>query len=288
MKIAIASGKGGTGKTTVSVNLAAYMSSKYKIILTDLDVEEPNSSLFIDKENYDKTIISRMVPHWNKSTCISCGKCNEVCNFNAVIQIEALNEVVVFPQLCHSCFACSDLCPTLSLPMGRERVGLINHYYHKKFDLIEGVLDIGQEQAVPLIAQTIAYTDKHYSDDYIKIFDSPPGTSCPVIEAVKDSDLVLLVTEPTPFGLNDLKISVEVMRKLNQKFGVIVNRAESHLNLINDYCQIENIPLITELPQSRKIAELYSQGKLIYRAVSQVENEFEKISQFIEKVRSGK
>jgi len=222
MKIAIASGKGGTGKTTLSTNLAGYFAEKGDVILTDLDVEEPNSGLFIKGESVYKEDKYKMIPEWEQEKCTLCGLCQEVCNFHAVIQLVDL--IMVFPELCHSCYACSELCPADALPMIPKKIGELNHFEKDNLTFVESRLDIGQEQAVPLISQTNEYIDKHFHKEALKLYDSPPGTSCPVIEAVKNADFVILVTEPTPFGLHDLKLAVDTLKELKKKFGVVVNR----------------------------------------------------------------
>lgn len=278
MKIAIASGKGGTGKTTLSTNLASYLAGENDVVLTDLDVEEPNSGLFIKGDpvlNEDKF---KMIPEW-KGECSLCGLCQEVCNFHAVLQLGT--QIMVFPELCHSCYACSELCPDSALPMVPQKMGELKHFKNSKLSFVESRLDIGQEQAVPLIAQTNKYIEKHFSGGFIKIYDSPPGTSCPVIEAVKDSDFVILVTEPTPFGLHDLKIAVDTVRELNKKFGVVVNRYGIGNDDVLDYCQKENIPILAKIPNDRRIAELYSRGELIYKEIPEVRQQLKKIETYL-------
>lgn len=215
MKITIASGKGGTGKTTLSTNLTSYLATQNRaVVLADLDVEEPNSALFLRGDLEKEQISYKMIPKWEEANCTFCGECAEVCNFNAIVALS--DEIIVYPELCHSCYACSELCPTNSLPMTSERIGEIKAFASDGFSFVEGRLDLGQEMAVPLIAQTIKYVDEHFKN-HIKIFDAPPGTSCPVIEASRGSDYVILVTESTPFGLNDLKLAVETMKVLKQR-----------------------------------------------------------------------
>lgn len=262
MRVTIASGKGGTGKTTLSTNLTSYLAQKRKIILCDLDVEEPNSGLFLDKKSLEKKAIYKMIPQWSSQNCILCGACVEHCNFNALLRIE--KEVLTFPELCHSCFACSELCYTNSLPMTQKKMGELTHFQCDNFDFIEGRLDIGEEMAVPLISQTIEYIDEHFDDSYIKIFDAPPGTSCPVIESTKKSDFVILVTEATPFGLNDLTLAVETMKVLKKSFGVVINRYGIGDDGVEKYCKKENIDIITKIPNDKDIAKLYSNGDLLY------------------------
>ena len=182
MKIAIASGKGGTGKTTVATNLASFFSDSSKIVLADLDVEEPNSKLFFTGDLQLKENKFKYIPNWDKEKCVICNVCSSSCNFHAIIRLST--EILVFPELCHSCYACSELCPKEALPMVPSQIGILNHYKNSKYDLVESRLLIGEEQAVPLIAQTKQYVEKHFKNDVLKIFDSPPGTSCTAIESI--------------------------------------------------------------------------------------------------------
>jgi len=283
MKIAIASGKGGTGKTTVATNLAAFLAIEHPVVLTDLDVEEPNSGLFISGKMIQQKDMFKMIPEWKKEDCILCGNCQKVCNFNAVIKLNKL--IMVFPELCHSCYACSELCPTKSLSMQPRIMGKLSHFKAFNLDFIESKLIIGEEQAVPLIKQTIEYVCASFSSDRLKLFDSPPGTSCPVIEATKDADLVLLVTEPTPFGLHDLKIAVDTMRELKKKVGVIINRFGIGDANVEKYCTENNLPVVAKIPNNRNIAELYSNGELVFPSFPEVKTELKKIKEFIFKYR---
>jgi len=279
IKLTIASGKGGTGKTTVSTNLASYLASLgNKIVLADLDVEEPNSALFIKSKLKQTKQINKMVPKWESKNCTYCGECADVCNFNAIVSLPS--EILVFPELCHSCYACSELCPTDSLPMTPVRIGELKEYEALNFNFVEGRLDLGQEMAVPLIAQTIDFVEKNFSK-YTKIFDAPPGTSCPVIEASKNSDFVILITESTPFGLNDLKLAVGTMKVLKKNFGVIINRDGIGNNDVQKYCQEENIPIVTKIKNDKEVAKLYSRGELIYPKIEHFKNSLNEIINFI-------
>jgi len=278
-RIAIASGKGGTGKTTLSTNLAACLAEHEAVILTDLDVEEPNSGLFIHGELIHQEDKYKMVPQWDSETCTFCGDCREICNFHAIVQLP--DEIMVFPQLCHSCYACSELCPENSLPMIAEKMGELREFRAGNLIFIESKLDIGQEHAVPLIGQTLHYVDEKYPAAKLKIYDSPPGTSCPVIEATKNADLVILVTEPTPFGLHDLKLAVETMRQLNKHFIVVINRYGIGNDDVIDYCSRENIPILAKIPNSKAIAQLYSRGELLYLAIPEFRAELDKLIVFI-------
>lgn len=279
MKIAIASGKGGTGKTTIATNLAVLFSESFKTVLADLDVEEPNTGLFIGGDVVDEHIKYKMIPEWIESKCTLCNKCVDVCNFNAITRI--LSEILIFPELCHSCYACTELCPTNALSMKELRMGVIKVKRLNNLDLVEARLDVGQEQAVPLISQTKEFVREQYSDREIQFFDSPPGTSCPVIEATKDSDLVILVTEPTPFGLHDLSLAVDTMRELGREFIVVINRFGTGDSGVEEYCEKNNINVVAKIPDSRTIAKLYSEGKLILTDVPEFRAELELIAVFI-------
>jgi MinD superfamily P-loop ATPase len=195
MKIAIASGKGGTGKTTLAVNLALRAAETRNVVLADLDVEEPNSAIFIRGDKTTEQRFFRAVPNWEKEACTLCGKCAEVCQFNAVVKLG--ETILVLPQLCHSCFACSELCPVNALPMRNTPLGWLRGYQQGRLVFLESKLDVGEEMAAPLIKQTISYMDEKLSRPEFQFRDCPPGTACPVIAATSDADLVLLVTEPT-------------------------------------------------------------------------------------------
>ena len=281
MKIAIASGKGGTGKTTVSTNLTSLIAESNNVVLTDLDVEEPNSGLFISGKTLHEEDKFKMIPEWKNDECILCGNCQKVCNFNAVMKLGEM--IMVFPELCHGCYACSELCPTKSLPMIPKKMGELKHYKSGNLDFIESKLIIGEEQAVPLIKQTLDYVDENFQKKIIKIFDAPPGTSCPVIEATKDADLILLVTEPTPFGLHDLILAIDTMKELKKEMGVIINRFGIGDANVEKYCEEHDIPIIAKIPNMRKIAEIYSEGNLIYTRIPEVRTQLENIISFISK-----
>lgn len=279
MKIAIASGKGGTGKTTLSTNLASYIAEAHDVVLADLDVEEPNSGLFIKARFLRREAKYKMIPEWSEESCTLCGNCHEVCNFHAILQLGT--SILVFPQLCHGCYACAELCPSSALEMVPQKVGELQHFQNGKLNFIESRLDVGQEQATQLISQTNEYINEQYPGDIIKIYDSPPGTSCPVIEATKNADYVILVTEPTPFGLHDLRLAIDTMRKLERDFGVVINREGIGNNEVMDFCKQESIPIIAKIPDDRRIAELYSRGELVYHNIPEVAIQLEKILDFI-------
>ena len=279
VKIAIASGKGGTGKTTLATNLAVYLSAYRDIILADLDVEEPNSGLFIRAEKVFEDTRYKMMPSWIEESCTFCGLCQDVCNFNAVLNLG--RHILVYPELCHSCYACSEMCPGSALPMQKHRMGELKHYRNDNLDFIESRLDIGQEQAVPLIAQALKYAVQISDEKSIMILDAPPGTSCPVIETTKDADKVILVTEPTPFGLHDLKLAVEAMEKLGKEYVVVLNRFGTGNNAVEQYCENSDIRIIAVIPDNRKVAEFYSQGLLVHDKLDDFRESLDRIKDYI-------
>jgi MinD superfamily P-loop ATPase len=286
VRVAIASGKGGTGKTTLAANLATYMAEAGSVVLGDLDVEEPNSGLFVQGDLFHRETKYKMIPEWNGKTCSHSGNCQAVCNFNAILSLP--DSVMVFPELCHGCYACSELCPTESLPMRPKPIGELKHFRTGTLDFIESRLMIGEEQAVPLISQTLDYIAAGFPVDVVKILDSPPGTSCPVIEATKNADLVILVTEPTPFGLHDLKLAVETVRQLGKEFSVVLNRFGIGDDGVIRYCEDEGIDLIARIPNSRAIAEIYAAGRLLYPEVPDVKRAVETVATHILNRRTGR
>lgn len=280
MKIAIASGKGGTGKTTLATNLASYLSEKMEVVLTDLDVEEPNSGLFITGENVVKEDKFKMVPEWIEDKCDGCGICQSSCKFNAVLQFGEF--ISIIPELCHSCYACSELCPTDALPMIPKKMGELTHQRLGNLSLVESQLLIGEEHSVPLISQTNKYVNENFSNVEVQLFDSPPGTSCPVIEATKNVDFVILITEPTPFGLHDLKLAADTMREMKKEFGVVINRFGIGNDDVINYCINSGIEIIAKFPNDRKIAELYSKGELLYLKIPEFAKQLEKVKIYID------
>src|SRR5690554_5491512 len=284
MRIAIASGKGGTGKTTLSVNLARYASLSRRTLLADLDVEEPNSGVFIGGRLITEKEVFRQVPSWEEKRCTLCGKCSEYCKFNAALKLGG--KIVIMPELCHSCYACSELCPENALPMVSDPHGTIRHYQSDTLNFIEGRLNIGEEQAPPLIRETIKYTEHLNCSFELEFWDSPPGTSCPVITATSEADLVILVTEPTPFGLYDLQLAVETMKKLGKQTAVIVNRVGIGNEELFSYCAEQNLSVWATIPDSREIAELYSMGELIYPKIKEYRDSLDVILQRISELES--
>ncbi len=256
MVICIASGKGGTGKTTVATNLAAVIGEKAQYL--DCDVEEPNGHIFLrPKFEYSEKVYVP-VPQVNLEKCDFCKKCAEFCQFNALAVLG--KNVLVFPELCHSCGGCMLVCPNEAISETGREVGICEKGKGLlDVEFVHGHLRIGEAQAVPLIERV----KKEISKERISIVDAPPGTSCPVIATLKGADFVVLVTEPTPFGLHDLKLAVGVARILNLPIGVVVNRANLGDKKVYEYCEKENIPILLNIPFDREIAECYAQGKLL-------------------------
>jgi MinD superfamily P-loop ATPase len=251
MIISIASGKGGTGKTTVAVGLALSIGASQFL---DCDVEEPNASLFLKPTITGKTSVSVLEPWIDESRCTYCGECSRICAYHAVAVFE--KNILLFSQLCHGCGGCILVCPEKAIAEGKRNIGVIEEGTSNSIIFMQGILNIGEHMATPIIKDMKRLIRK----DMDVIIDSPPGTSCPVIESMKGSDFVCLVTEPTPFGLNDLKLAVETVRELNIPFGVIINCDGIGDDGVREYCQEENIPLLLSIPWSRGVAEAYSRG----------------------------
>jgi len=261
--IAVASGKGGTGKTTVATNLAWTLAHDgHQVTLLDCDVEEPNCHIFLHPVIERRKQCTVPIPRVNTELCNGCGTCEEVCEYNAIICVKG--QVIIYPELCHSCGGCTLFCPKHALYETEKVIGNIEKGKSHYIRFIQGKLKIGEVLAPALIRQV--KTAINPGD--ISIIDAPPGTSYPVIEAVKDTDFVVLVTEPTPFGLHDLKLAVEMVRELKLPFGVVVNRHDTGDREVWAYCQHENISIIGQIPDDRDIAKTYSYGILMSVALT--------------------
>ncbi|MDY6918336.1 MAG: ATP-binding protein [Chloroflexota bacterium] len=261
MIVSVASGKGGTGKTLVATSLA--LSLEGEVQLLDCDVEEPNAHIFLKPTITHREAVSVAVPEVDAAECSLCGRCAEVCAFNAIAVLP--KKVMVFPELCHGCGACSYLCPENAISeVGRE-VGVLEMGHSGRIEFVHGKLAIGEAMAPPLIRRV----KEQVKVGKTAIVDVPPGTSCPVVEAVRGCDFCLLVTEPTPFGLNDLALAVQVMRKLGIPCGVLVNRDGTGNSDVEDYCRGEGVPVLLRIPLDTEIARLYSRGITLVEGMPQ-------------------
>jgi len=275
--ISVASGKGGTGKTTVAVNLALSLDN---VQLLDCDVEEPNSHIFIKPLFKRSEPVYEPIPLVDLNKCDGCGRCKEVCAYNAIAVTN--KKVLIFPELCHGCGSCTYFCPNDALREENEEIGVVEIGEKGGIEFIHGKLNIGKMMAPPVIRAV----KKHISRKKTAIIDVPPGTSCPVITAIKDTDFVILVTEPTPFGLNDLSLAVEVVRKLKIPFGVIINRSSLGDKKTDKYCSKENISILMRIPFSKKIAEIYSRGDSIVEYLPEYKEKFLRLFKEIKKITS--
>ena len=278
MIISVASGKGGTGKTLVATSLALSLSDDYKVQLLDCDVEEPIAHILLRLALDQSRPVYIPIPKVDETKCTYCGKCAEVCAYNAIAVLKG--KVLVFPELCHGCGACSYLCPESAITEEGREVGVVERGDSGNLELIQGRLAIGEAMAPPVIREVKKYIDPAS----IVIIDVSPGTSCPVVEAVKGSDFCLLVTEPTPFGLNDLSLAVEVVRELDIPCAVVINRDGVGYDKVESYCQEQGIPVLLKIPLDRKIASLYSKGIPLIEGMPRRREEFLKLFQDIRSI----
>nr|WP_320113978.1 ATP-binding protein [uncultured Desulfuromonas sp.] len=276
MKLAIASGKGGTGKTTLSVALAQVADRPVQLL--DCDVEEPNSHLFFEHAATDCEIVTVPVPRIDEQRCRHCGECGDFCAFNALACLPT--ETVLFEGLCHSCGGCRLVCPHDAISEQQQRIGVIRKARHGKIDLLSGVLDVGLAMSPPLIRAL----KRHQDEEKLILLDCPPGTSCPLSTTIQDADIVLLVTEPTPFGLHDLEIAVETVRQLKRPVAVIINRSDLGDNSIINYCRRERIPVLLQLPYEKRVAVAYSRGEGLLDALPGLEAQLETVLNQAEKL----
>jgi len=280
MIIAVASGKGGTGKTTVSANLARVRGD---VTLLDCDVEEPNVHLFVSGEPQgEPEIVSLLVPEVDESRCDGCAACSRFCAFKALAVLD--KRVLVFTELCHGCGGCARVCPQGAIREVPKRVGVVETMRAGGgVTVVQGRLDVGVAMAPPLIRAVKARIPKTGE----AILDAPPGTSCPVVATLRETDFVVLVTEPTPFGLNDLKLAVAVVRELGLPFGVVVNRADRNDDRVAVYCREAGIPVLAEIPDDRRVAEAYSRGELMVDALPEYRTLFERLYVDIARLAAG-
>lgn len=269
LRIAVASGKGGTGKTTVAANLA--VSAGQAVELLDCDVEEPNVHIFLSGDVEESQEVLITVPQIDESRCNGCGECSDFCQYNAIVS--AVDVPFIFPEMCHGCGGCVRICPQSAMFETNRRVGVVerlNVKGHPALSLIQGRLDIGAVMA-PAVVKGVREMSL---GNAVTIIDSAPGASCPVIAALSDVDYVVLVTEPTPFGLNDFSLAVEMVRMLKVPFGAVINRCDAGDNRVKSYCEQEGIEILLEIPDERKIAVAYSKGSLMSQAFPEYRDKF--------------
>ena len=280
MVISIASGKGGTGKTTIATNLAVCLGPHVQVL--DCDVEEPNAHLFIKPAIEAVRTITTPVPKVDIEKCTYCGKCMEICQFKA---IAVINETVLtFPELCHSCGGCVQVCPEKAITETGRELGVIETGHRNGLEFIHGRLRVGEAMSPPLIKKVREYT----KPGQLTIIDAPPGTSCPVISAMKGADFVLLVTEPTPFGLHDLKLAVGAVKILGIPCGLVINRSDIGDDHVKNYAEKEDVPVLMEIPFDRRVAEAYSRGEMIVEVMPEWKDKFIELYHRIDKFAGKK
>jgi MinD superfamily P-loop ATPase len=268
MIISVASGKGGTGKTLVATNLALSLKDRFRVQLLDCDVEEPNAHIFLKPKITQSEAVCIPIPVVDEEKCTHCRRCAEVCVYKAIAVLK--NKVLVFPQLCHGCGACTYLCPDRAISEQGNEIGVVELGYSDGVDFVHGRLSIGEAMAPPVIRRV----KQHVDPKKVAVIDVSPGTSCPVVEAIRGSDFCLLVTEPTPFGLNDLVLAVEMTRKMAIPCGVVINRAGIGDGKVEEYCSRENIPILLTIPLDTRIAGLYSRGQTLVEGMPEWRQRF--------------
>ncbi len=274
MKIAISSGKGGTGKTFVSTNIAVTLANCGETVsYLDCDVEEPNGHLFLKPEIKKEEDVEIVSPGGvDEEICIHCGKCAEACNYNAIAVVK--DKVLFFPELCHACGACKIVCPVDAVVEKKRRIGIIRHGKSGNIDVHYALLETAEGGMAPRLVKKV----KEYAGGGINIYDSSPGTACPVVETVKDADLCVLVTDPTPFSVNDLRLAVNMCREINQEPVVLVNRAEYRSSELKEYLRDANLQVLGEIPDDRKIAKVYSVGDIVVEKLPEYRKLFQAIA----------
>jgi MinD superfamily P-loop ATPase len=278
VKIAVASGKGGTGKTTVSLNLALSIEN---VQYLDCDVEEPNAAIFLKPEISEHLPVKIPVPVIDEEKCDYCRKCAKLCAFNALVVLGDCT--LLFPEMCHGCGGCMYICPQKAITEQNRKIGIVERGRAGDIDFIQGLLNVGEPMAPPIIKKERSLID----DSKTVILDAPPGTSCPVIETIRDTDFCVLVTEPTPFGLNDLLLAVETVRKIKVPFGLIINQAGIGDDEVDKYCNKEGIPILMKIPWDRRIAEAYSKGEPAVRAFPEMKKDFQDVFEKIQNIKEN-
>ena len=272
MRLAVASGKGGTGKTTVALSLA-FVAAR-SVVYVDCDVEEPNAHIFLQPRITSSAEVHIPVPSVDEARCTHCGECAAVCRYGAIASLPSMT--LVFKELCHGCGGCSMACPANAISESPERIGVVESGPSSVLDnvtLVQGRIDVG----VPLSPPLIRSVKEKAGDEELVILDCPPGTSCPMIAAVKEADYVALVTEPTPFGLHDLSLAVETLRELGLPFGVVINRSSERDGLIEEFCVATGTEILGRIPDDRRAAEAYSRGVIPALEVRRVRQACERL-----------
>lgn len=283
MLVSVASGKGGTGKTTVATNLAVMLAENgRKVQLLDCDVEAPNAHLFLHPAVRETLPVTVPIPRVDEARCTGCGACADLCQYGAIVMVK--DRVLTFPELCHSCGGCALVCPEGAIQEEPWPVGVVERGEADEVPFAQGRLEIGEPRAAPLIKAL----KKSREPGALTIIDAPSGTSCPAIEAVRGSDFVILVAEPTPFGLHDLLMAVDMCRALELSFGVVVNRAGLGDERVEVLCERDHIPLLAKLPDDRRVAEAYSRGELVIDALPQYRKAFQTLFGRVLRAMSGK
>jgi len=278
MIISVASGKGGTGKTLVATSLVLSLKDRERVQLLDCDVEEPNDHIFLKPVITGSETVCIPIPEIDEKKCTYCGKCAEVCVYHAIAVFA--QHALVFPNLCHGCGACSYLCPEKAISeVGRE-IGVVEWGHSDGIDFVQGRLNVGEPMPTPVIRKVKEKADHQGT----VVIDISPGTSCPVVESIKGSDYCLLVTEPTPFGLNDLILAVETVKELEVPHGVIINRAGAGDRKVEEYCRREGIPVLLSIPLDTDIARLYSQGIALVEGMPQRRDGFHRVFEGIQEI----
>ena len=281
MRIVVASGKGGTGKTTVSTSLAIVASKKESTRFLDCDVEAPNAALFLKPKMDMHKEVGILIPQVDENTCTYCGKCAEVCQFHAIAVIG--KKIMIFPELCHGCGSCTLVCPEKSISEHLEVMGILESGITEQgIDFAHGIMNVGEPMAVPIIRELKNLPTNNQPT--IEIIDAPPGASCPVVESIRGADFSLLVTEPTPFGLHDLKQVVEITRELGIPAGVVINRDGIGDSAVDEYCLANQLPILMRIPMERRIAEAIAGGNLLVNSLPEYQPVFQNL---LDSITSG-
>jgi MinD superfamily P-loop ATPase len=290
MIITVASGKGGTGKTTVAVSLALSLAESVNPanpLFLDCDVEEPNAALFLRPTIQERREVGQMIPEVDLQKCTYCGRCAEVCQYNAIAVVG--EKVLVFPELCHGCGSCTLNCPTEAIHEVLDVIGTIERGWAERVEFGQGTMNVGEPMAVPIIRQLKQWVIPPNLGNRPVILDASPGTACPVVESIRGADFVLMVTEPTPFGLHDLRLAVQVARdELGLPVGVAINRDGVGDQGVDEYCTAQSIPILMRIPLDRRIAEAYSDGGTLVETLPEYREQFQNLYAAIERLAAGR